>query len=83
MSCARGLAPATGCGLAAAGADVTSVSCASGMVGTLGAVEHCEVDADGLRARTVRVVGVNGLMMTFDLVSMLARSKPSDYDPDS
>jgi hypothetical protein len=50
-----------------------AVSCESGMPGTVGAVAHCELRADGVRSRyTVTVSGVRGLMMTFELLPPLA-----------
>jgi hypothetical protein len=50
------------------GPQVNAVSCESGLQGAIGAVAHCDLDADGVRTPyTVRVSGVRGLMMTFEL----------------
>jgi hypothetical protein len=51
------------------GPQVKVVSCESGLQGTIGAVAHCDLDADGVwTPHTVTVSGVRGLMMTFELL---------------
>lgn len=56
---------------------VKAVSCDTGIAGTVGAVAHCDVDADGLRSRrTVEVSGVTGLMMNLQLVPGPRRIRP-------
>jgi hypothetical protein len=60
----------------AAQAQVTSVSCESGLDGKVGATAHCEVDAGGAKLRrTVEVESVAGLMMNFDVVPMLTKEE--------
>ncbi|MEN3318544.1 MAG: hypothetical protein V7643_1945 [Mycobacterium sp.] len=60
----------------AAQAQVTSVSCESGLDGKVGATAHCEVDAGGAKLRrTVEVKSVEGLMMNFDVVPMLTKEE--------
>ena len=59
---------------AAAGVQVDSVSCQSGLQGNVGAVAACDVDAGGVKLRrTVEVSNVEGLMMNFDVVPMLTK----------
>ena len=49
--------------------DLKAVQCESGLQGTIGAVAHCDLDADGVwTPHTVTVSGVRGLMMTFGLL---------------
>jgi Domain of unknown function (DUF4333) len=60
----------------AAGVQVDSVSCQSGLQGNVGAVAHCDVDAGGVKLRrTVEVINVEGLMMNFDVVPMLTKAE--------
>jgi hypothetical protein len=55
---------------------VTSVSCESGLDGTVGATAHCNVDSDGVTLRrTVEVSSVDGLMMNFDVVPILTKDE--------
>jgi len=57
-------------------APVASVLCESGLDGKAGATAHCEVDSDGLTLRrTVKVTGVEGLMMNFDVVPVLTKDE--------
>jgi hypothetical protein len=59
---------------AAAGVQVDSVSCQSGLPGNVGAVAACDVDAGGVKLRrTVEVSNVEGLRMNFDVVPMLTK----------
>jgi hypothetical protein len=52
----------------ATGGLVGSVSCESGLDGTVGAVAHCDVEVGGVKVRrTVEVYKVDGLLMNFDL----------------
>jgi hypothetical protein len=61
--------------------DLKAVHCESGMEGTVGAVGLCDVDAGGLRGRrAVRVSGVNGLMMSFELVPQLMRAETPGHN---
>lgn len=49
---------------------VDSVTCESGLAGTVGAVAYCDVDAAGVRARrAVKVTEVSGLTLNFILLS--------------
>jgi hypothetical protein len=53
-----------------AGGRVDSVACESGLEGRVGAIAHCDVDAEGTKAhRTVRMTDVSGLTMNFNLTS--------------
>ncbi len=57
-------------------AQVTSVSCESGLDGKVGATAHCDVDAGGVKLRrTVEVNTVEGLMMNFDVVPVLTKEE--------
>ena len=57
-------------------AQVTSVSCGSGLDGKVGAATQCDVGADGAKTRrTVEVSGVEGLKMNFDVVPMLTKEE--------
>ena len=59
---------------AAAGVQVDSVSCQSGLQGNVGAAAYCDVDAGGVKLRrTVEVSNVEGLMMNFDVVPLLTK----------
>lgn len=59
---------------AAAGVQVHSVSCQSGLQGNVGAAAYCDVDAGGVKLRrTVEVSNVEGLMMNFDVVPLLTK----------
>jgi hypothetical protein len=60
----------------AAGVQVASVSCDSGLEGKVGATAQCDVDAGGVKLRrTVEVNTVEGLMMNFDLVPVLTKEE--------
>jgi hypothetical protein len=49
---------------------VDSVACESGLIGTVGTVVHCDVDAAGVQARrAVKVTEVSGLTLNFILLS--------------
>jgi hypothetical protein len=57
------------------GVQVDSVSCESGLEGKEGAVAHCQVTGGGTTVpRTVEVTKVEGLMMNFDVIPVLAKS---------
>ena len=57
-------------------AQVTSVTCESGLDGKVGAAAHCVVDAGGANLRrTVEVNGVEGLLMNYDVVPMLTKEE--------
>jgi hypothetical protein len=57
-------------------AEVTSVSCESGLDGKVGATARCQVDSGGLKIlRTVEVGSVEGLMMNFDVVPVLTKDE--------
>jgi Domain of unknown function (DUF4333) len=59
---------------AAAGVQVDSVSCQSGLHGNVGAVAYCDVDAGGVKLRrTVEVSKVEGLLMSLDVVPLLTK----------
>lgn len=65
-----GLLPTT-----ASGQKVDSVSCESGLKGIEGAKAHCDVEGGGItRRRTIQVDKVEGMLMNFDVVPMLAKS---------
>ena len=60
----------------AAGVQVASVSCDSGLEGKVGATAQCDVDAGGVKLRrTVEVNTVDGLMMNFDVVPVLTKAE--------
>jgi hypothetical protein len=60
----------------AAGVQVASVSCDSGLEGKVGATAQCDVDAGGVKLRrTVEVNTVEGLMMNFDVVPVLTKEE--------
>jgi hypothetical protein len=60
----------------AARVQVASVSCESGLAGTVGATAHCDVDAGGVKLRrTVEVNSVEGLLMNFDVVPLLTKEE--------
>jgi hypothetical protein len=60
----------------AARVQVASVSCESGLDGKVGATAHCDVDAGGVKLRrTVEVNTVEGLMINFDVVPVLAKEE--------
>jgi hypothetical protein len=60
----------------AAGVQVASVSCESGLEGGVGKVTYCDVDAGGVKLRrTVEVNTVEGLMMNFDVVPVLTEEE--------
>ena len=55
---------------------VASVSCESGLEGTVSATAHCDVDTGGVKLRrTVEVNSVEGLMMNFDAVPVLTKEE--------
>ncbi|MCT7660040.1 DUF4333 domain-containing protein [Mycobacterium deserti] len=55
--------------VAETGARVDSVTCETGLDGTVGATAHCDVTSDGAAVRrTVAVNNVDGLLMNFDLL---------------
>jgi hypothetical protein len=57
------------------GVQVDSASCESGLEGKEGAVTHCQVTGGGATVpRTVEVTKVEGLMMNFDVIPVLAKS---------
>jgi uncharacterized protein DUF4333 len=57
-------------------AQVASVSCESGLDGKVGSTAHCRVAAGGAALRrTVEVNRVEGLMMHFDLVTVLTKEE--------
>lgn len=52
------------------GAVVVAVACESGLEGAVGARAHCDVDADGVRARrVVEVAAVTGMAIDFTLLT--------------
>lgn len=60
----------------AAGVQVASVSCESGLEGKVGATAHCDVDSGGVALRrTVQVNSVEGLMMNFAVVPVLTKDE--------
>ena len=60
----------------AEGVQVDSVSCESGLEGRVGAVAYCDVDAGGVQLRRmVEVTKVEGLLMNFEVVPVLAQAQ--------
>jgi hypothetical protein len=60
----------------AAGMQVDSVSCVSGLEGKVGAVAYCDVNAGGVKLRrTVEVDKVDGMMMNLYVVPVLSKAE--------
>jgi len=60
----------------AAGVQIDSVSCETGLEGKVGAIAHCGVAAGGVKLRrTVEVSDVDGLTMNFDVVPILTKAE--------